>query len=139
MYHTILYWPEVSLNESRVCHTTLTDPKSVPIKRECLIPLLLTQIQFQLIPYHIGHPRIGSMLVHDVSIGSTIVPILISPVIGQIRGTSHESQTPWVECLSRRRMNYSSCLHVTKGYHRGRLNHSTCTQQTTRGRLNHSP
>lgn len=56
-----------------------------------------------------------------------------------MRGTSHESLTTWVGCLSRRRMNHSSCLHVAKGYHRGTLNHSPCTQQTTGGRLNHSP
>ena len=79
------------------------------------------------------------MVVHDASICSTMVPILISLLIGQMRGTSHESHTAWVGCLSRRRMNHSSCLHVAKGYRRGRLNHSPYIQQTTRGRLNHSP
>ena len=68
-----------------------------------------------------------------------MVPILIFLLIGQMRGTSHESQTAWIGCLDRRRMNHSSCSHVAKGYHRGRMNHSPCTQQTTRGRLNHSP
>ena len=67
-----------------------------------------------------------------------MVLILISLLISQMRGTSHESQTAWVGCLNKRRMDHSSCLHVAKGYHRGRLNHSPCTQQTTRGRLNHS-
>jgi len=133
-----------------------TDLKLVPIKRECLILLLLIRSQFQSkesVSYHsywpevisslsqinISHPSVGSVVVHDVFIGSNMVPILISLLIGHMRGTSHESETAWVVCLSRRRMNHSSCLHVAKGYHRGRMNHSPCTQQTTKGRLNHSP
>ena len=40
---------------------------------------------------------------NDASIDSTtMVPILISLLIDQMRGTSHESQTAWVGCLDRR-------------------------------------
>jgi hypothetical protein len=38
-----------------------------------------------------------------------MVPILISLLIDQMRGTSHESQTAWVGCLDRR--TNQSCPH----------------------------
>src|ERR1700733_12062244 len=38
-----------------------------------------------------------------------MVPILISLLIDQMRGTSHESQTAWVGCLDKR--NNQSCPH----------------------------
>ena len=45
------------------------------------------------------HPSIESTAVHNTSIGSAMASILISQLIGQMRGTSHESRTTWVGCM----------------------------------------
>ena len=42
---------------------------------------------------------IESTTIFDASIGLAMVSIHISHLIDQMRGTSHESETPWVGCV----------------------------------------
>ena len=101
MSHTILYWPKVSFIW-RVCHITLTGPKSV---------LLIPYEYHKSVSNHSywsqingGHPSIGSTV--DTSMRPSIVLLWsLTPFpcsFDQMRGTSHESQTTWIGCLERR-------------------------------------
>ena len=94
---------------SRVSHKTLTlstdesqsrGRTSIDPKSSCWTPCILD---------------IGSTTVHDASIGSAMVPIHVSQLIGQMRGTSHESQTIWVGCMlghRQEKVNHSSCSYA---------------------------
>jgi len=58
---------------------------------------------------------IGSTEVHNASISIAMVPNHFSQLLSQMRGISHESQTPWVGCVlghQQEKVNHSPYIHV---------------------------
>ena len=101
-YHS--YWPEVSSNKESVSYHSYWS--EISSKREWVISLLLTRSQFQLIP-HQYHPSIRSTVVTRCVHRYYYGPYPHFPI--------HWPDDRRVGCLSRRRINHSSCLHVTMG------------------------
>ena len=90
--------PEVQ-NLYRTHKESHTNPKLVYLTRSQLEVRNLAKLDPRSSGWTCAILYIESTEISYASIGLAMVSIHISHLIGQMRGTSHESETPWVGCI----------------------------------------